>query len=314
VIEKQVVPGITKAGGSIPMAVSPDKKVLFAGFRGEPQVVASFAIDAATGKLKHLGNGPLADSMPYIVTDRTGKFLLSASYPGHKVTVNPIGADGVVQAVKQIVPTPPNAHAILPDSQNRHVLVPSLGGDTLLHFKFDAATGTLSANEPAGAKVKEKAGPRHFRFTKDEKFVYLLNELDATVYVLPYDAKSGIAGKELQVASALPEGFSGKPWAAEIQLTPDGAYLYASERTSSTLAGFRVDAATGKLTPVGSFPTEQQPRAFAIDPSGRYLYAVGEKSDSMTSYAIDAKTGKLEKLKQYQVGKNPNWVEIVDFR
>jgi 6-phosphogluconolactonase len=224
--------------------------------------------------------------------------------------VNPI-ADGVVQAPKQIVPTAPNAHAILPDNSNRHVLVPSLGGDTLLHFRFDAATGTLSANEPAGAKVKEKAGPRHFRFTKDEKFVYLLNELDATVYVLPYDAKMGVAGKELQVVSALPDGFTGKPWAADLQLTPDGAFLYASERTSSTLAGFKVDGASGKLTPIGSFPTEQQPRAFAIDPSGRYLFAVGEKSDSMTSYAIDAKTGKLEKLKQYPVGKNPNWVEIV---
>jgi len=118
----------------------------------------------------------------------------------------------------------------------------------------------------------------------------------------------------LQVVSVLPDGFNGKPWAADIQLTPDGAYLYASERTSSTLAGFKIDAATGKLTPVGSFPTEQQPRAFAIDPSGRHLYVVGEKSDSMTSYAIDAKSGRLEKLKQYPVGKNPNWVEIVDFR
>ena len=70
--------------------------------------------------------------------------------------------------------------------------------------------------------MKEKAGPRHFRFTRDEKFVYLLNELDASIYVLPYDARSGTMGKELQVVSAMPEGFNGKPWAAEIQLTPDG--------------------------------------------------------------------------------------------
>jgi 6-phosphogluconolactonase len=74
-----------------------------------------------------------------------------------------------------------------------------------------------------------------------------------------------------------------------------------------------VDAASGMLTPVGTVPTEQQPRAFQIDPSGRYLYAVGEKSDGMTSYAIDAATGKLEKKKQYPMGKNPNWVEIVIF-
>ena len=130
VIEKQVVPGITKAGGSIPMAVSPDKKLLFAGFRGEPQVAASFSIDAATGRLKHLGNGPLADSMAYIATDRTGKWLLSASYPGHKVTVNPIGPNGVIEAAKQSVPNLPNSHSIIADKSNKHVLSPSLGACT----------------------------------------------------------------------------------------------------------------------------------------------------------------------------------------
>src|SRR3954466_216858 len=103
-IDRFAVPGITKAGGSIPRAVAPNKTFLYAGFRGEPLVAATFAIDPKTGKLKHLGNGPLADSMAYIATDRTGKFLLSASYPGHKVTVNPIGADGTVQAPKQTVP------------------------------------------------------------------------------------------------------------------------------------------------------------------------------------------------------------------
>jgi 6-phosphogluconolactonase len=309
-IEKIAVPGITKAGGSMPMATSPDKKILYAGFRGEPQVVAAFAIGEG-GKLKHLGNGPLADSMPYIVTDRTGRFLLSASYPGHKITVNPIGPDGVVGAVKQVLSTPPNAHAILPDASNRHVLVPSLGGDVMLQYKFDPTTGTLTANEPAGAKVKEKAGPRHFRFTKDEKFVYLLNELDATIYVFPYDGKTGLLGQELQVISALPPGYQGKIWAADIHLTPDGKYLYATERGTSTLAAYAVDPATATLTPVGHYPTETQPRAFAIDPSGKYLYVVGEKSDSMTSYAIDPASGVLAKLKQYPMGKNPNWIEIV---
>ena len=178
VIEKYIVPGITKAGGSIPMAVSPDKKVLFAGFRGEPQVAASFSIDAATGRLKHLGNGPLAE-LDGLHRDRP-----QWQVPAQRVLSGPQGHGesdrrGRRAATRQIMPTPPNAHAILPDNSNRHVLVPSLGGDTLLHFRFDAATGTLSANEPSGAKVKEKAGPRHFRFTKDEKFVYLLNELDA---------------------------------------------------------------------------------------------------------------------------------------
>jgi 6-phosphogluconolactonase len=311
-IEKKVVPGIAKAGGSIPMTVSPDKKFLYAGMRGEPLVAAAFAIDARTGKLKHLGNSALADSMPYIATDRTGRWLLSASYSGNKATVNPIGTDGVVQAPKQVLATPPNAHAILVDGSNRHVLVPSLGGDIVNQFRFDAATGTLTPNTPAGTRTEAKAGPRHFRFSSDEKFVYLLNELDATLYVFTYDASAGTLGKRVQVVSIMPPGVQAKPWGAELQLTPNGKFLYASERTTSTLSAYKVDAASGMLTPVGVVPTEQQPRSFQVDPSGRYLYALGEKSDSMTGYSIDAATGALTRQKQYPMGKSPNWIEILE--
>ena len=111
----------------------------------------------------------------------------------------------------------------------------------------------------------------------------------------------------------MPKGFEGKPWAADIHLTPDGKYLYASERTTSTLAAFKVDPKTGMLTSIDSFATEKQPRGFSIDPTGRYLLAAGQLSNSMTAYAIDKATGKLTKLKDYSVGKNPNWVEIVAF-
>jgi 6-phosphogluconolactonase len=311
-VEKITVPGITKAGGSTPLAISPNKKFLYAGFRGEPLAAATFAIDSKTGKLKHLGNATLADSMAYIVTDRTGKWLLSASYPGHKISVNPIGPDGIVQAPKQVLPTPPNAHSILTDKSNRHLLVPTLGADVVNQFKFDPASGTISPNDPPKVSTAEKSGPRHFRFSNNEKFVYLLCEVDATLYVFPYDAKAGTLGKAAQVVSVMPPGAQVKPWAADVHLTPNGKFLYASERTTSTISAYKVDAASGVLTPIGTVPTEQQPRAFNIDSAGKYLYAVGEKSDGMTSYAIDGASGKLTKLKQYPMGKSPNWVEIVD--
>jgi 6-phosphogluconolactonase len=312
-VDKLTVQGITKAGGSMPMAVSPNKKFLYAGFRGEPQIVATFTIDPKSGKLSHVGNGPLADSMAYIATDRTGKWLLSASYPGHKVTVNPIGANGVVEAVKQTIPNLPNSHSIIPDKSNKHVLAASLGADVVNQFSFDAKSGTLTASNPANMKVKDKNGPRHFRYSGDEKFVYLLNELAAVIDVFSYDAKRGVATKQIQEISALPAGYSGKIWAADIHLTPNGKYLYATERGTSTISQYKVDTRTGMLTANGNVPTEKQPRAFEIDPSGKFLYAVGELSDSMTSYSIDAKTGTLTQLKQYPVGKNPNWIEIVKF-
>jgi 6-phosphogluconolactonase len=312
-IETTAVPGPAKPGGSLPMAVSPDKKRLYVGLRNEPYSVVTYTIDAKTGKLKLVGPGPLADSMAYIVTDRSGKFLLSASYPGHKVTVSPIGADGVVQAATQIMPTQPNAHCIMPDPTNHFVLHTSLGGDLVYQEKFDAKTGKLTPNDPPSISIKAKAGARHLVFSPNRKFVYLISELDGSIYVFPWDAKTGTLQKEVQVTTSLPKGFDGKPWAADIHLTPDGKFLYASERTSSTLAAFSVDAKTGMLTPIDSFSTEKQPRAFSIDPTGHYLLSVGELSNSMTTYAIDNKSGKLTKLKEYPVGKKPNWVEIVSF-
>jgi 6-phosphogluconolactonase len=309
-IETVVIPGVVEAGISTPLAVRPDKRVLFAGIRGEPTFAASYQIDAVDGRLTHVASGPLPDRMAYLATDRTGTFLLSASYTGHKIAVNPISPDGRVQAPIQIIPTEPNAHAILPDPTNRYVLATSLGGDLLKQFRFDVATGGLTPNEPPALRVKAKAGPRHFVFHPNGQLVYLLNELDASVDVFDYDPMRGQLHHR-QTLSALPPGFQGQPSAADLHLTPDGRLLYASERASNTLAGFRVDPATGALSRLGHWPTEEGPRGFNIDPSGRYLLAVGQRSHRMSSYRIDPDTGTLTQLKTYPVGRNPNWVEIL---
>jgi 6-phosphogluconolactonase len=312
-VEVAPIPGPSKPGGSLPMAVSPDKKRLFAGLRNEPFSVTTFTIDGKTGKLTRLGSGPLPDSMAYLRVDATGKYLASAAYFGHKVAISPIGRDGLVQAAQQIIPTEPNAHCVAFDPSNKYLLHTSLGGDLIYQEKFDAKTGKLTHNDPPTVSVKAKAGPRHLVFSPNKKFVYLVDELDAAIYVFPWNAKTGTLKKEVQVTTALPKGFTGKPWAADIHLTPDGRHLYASERTTSTLAAFSVDPRKGTLTTINSYPTDKQPRGFNIDPSGRYLLSTGQLSNTITVFAIDKKTGRLSKLKEYPVGKNPNWVEVVKF-
>jgi 6-phosphogluconolactonase len=294
----------------MPLALSPDGRFLYAALRGEPWRVASFRIDAASGHLTPIGTAALPHSMAYITTDRCGRHLLSASYGGHLIAVGPIDEQGVAQAAQQVLLTPPNAHAIVASPSNRHVLATSLGGGVVLQYGFDAGSGRLSPNVPPTHAPHAAASPRHLRFSADARFVYLLGELDAMLDVLAFDAERGVL-KTLQSIPLLPPGLTGKPWAADLHLTPDGRLLYASERRSSLLAGFRVDPQLGTLTPVGHWATQEQPRAFSITPDGRFLLVAGQGSGRLGVHAIDAADGTLEAQGELEVGRCPSWVEII---
>ena len=97
----------------------------------------------------------------------------------------------------------------------------------------------------------------------------------------------------------------------ELRLTPDARFLYTSERRSSTLAGFAVGAASGRLSPIGHWPTQAQPRGFAISPTGRHLIAAGQLSHAVGVFAIDARSGALSPCDEHAVGRNPTWVEAI---
>ncbi len=317
----------------MPMSVSPDKRFLYAAVRSKPFTVVTYSIDRKTGALKQLSTAPLAESFPYIYIDKTGRYLLGASYGGHLVSVNAVGKDGKVSEPIQVIPTARNAHAIITDKTNRYVFVPHLGTDQIFQFRFDAKTGKLTANTPPVVQMKAMTGPRHIIMSPDNKFAYLLNELVATVTTLSLDAKTGLL-TEVSSASALPadsklvpgapRGAVGVPgqaprdtsndiWASDLHVTPDGKFLYAAERTSTSIGAFSVDAATGKLTYLSSTPTEKQPRGFRIDPKGRHMVVSGEKSDTISVYEIDGASGALKLLQKYPTGKGSNWVEIVGF-
>ncbi len=328
-------PGGRTAAGKIvmPMAVRADKQVLVAAIRSKPFTANTYRIDRATGALTPIATGPLAESFPYIHFDRTGRYLLGASYGGHMVSVNPVAADGKVGDPQQAIPTARNAHAIITDATNRFVYVPHLGTDQIFQFLFDEKSGRLSANTPPVVQLPAGVGPRHIIISPDNRFAYLLNELTASVTSLAIDGNTGTLTpvgttsalpadtKLVPGAPRVPAGTPGVAprntandvWAADLHLTPNGQFLYASERTSSSINAMRVDSASGRLTYLSSTPTERQPRGFRIDPTGRTMIVSGEQSDMIASYSIDPTSGALKLVGRYPAGKGANWVEIVSF-
>src|SRR4051794_21035962 len=187
----------------MPMTVTPDKRFLIAAVRQKPFQAMTFAIDPSSGALKPAGSATLADSYPYISLDKRGRFLFGASYGGHQIGVNPVGANGKVGEPLQVIPTARNAHSIRIDNTNRFVFVPHLGTDQVFQFLFDEKTGRLTANTPPVLQLKQGTGPRHIIVSADNRFAYLLSELTGTVTTLSLDANTGTL-KEVDSVSALP--------------------------------------------------------------------------------------------------------------
>ncbi|PKU23133.1 6-phosphogluconolactonase [Telmatospirillum siberiense] len=327
--------GKTSAGKAVmPMTVSPDKKFLYASVRSKPFNVVTYAIDPSSGALSQKASAPLPDSMAYISIDATGRFLFTASYGGDKIAVNPIDEAGLARAEAiQVVPTGHNAHSIRIDASNKFVYATNLGSDQILQFRFDAKTGKLSENKPALIKEPEENGPRHIIFSPDQKNIYVSNELSGNVFQFSVNKAKGtlkavgdtasmpagsglVPGLYPQVAAANAKSGikddKSRVWSADLKITPNGRFLYVSERTRSKISLLSVAPGTGRLTYVTEYPTETQPRGIGIDPTGTFLIASGEKSDRLAVYRINQTTGELTLLDRYPAGKGANWVEIVD--
>jgi 6-phosphogluconolactonase len=288
------VPADEGAGSSMALALGPDRRTLYAAVRTGGHPLSSFAIDAL-GMPSLLGVAPLADQMAYIATDRTGRHLLGASYGGAIVASYRVDARGMVRApAVQILATPPCAHSIITDPGNNFALVATLGGDAILRYAFTPTSGRLRALPPV--PTRPGSGPRHL--------------LDATVNAYRYDAATG-ALIELQSVSLVPPGMTGKLAAADLHITPDGCFLYASERVTNRLVGFAIDAALGRLAEVCAVPSPEAPRGFAIDPNGRFLLCAGQNAGLLVSYAIDRETGALTRAHDHPTHGRPNWIEFL---
>jgi 6-phosphogluconolactonase len=302
------VEAVTVEGAPGALAVDPQKKFLFASLRTTSSL-ASFRIDPATGKLKPINTVPLGkgENAAFVATDRTGRWLLSASYAAGKVVVHGLKEGTIQSPAVQTVTTAKTAHAIAIDAKNRFVFVPHVVPNAVYQFRLDPETGKLTeaGQAPGGA---DKAGPRHLAFHPTQDLAFTSDEQGSSITAYRFDPTAGL--KPVQTLSTLPADFKGKNTTAEVKVHPSGKFVWVSNRGHDSLAGFAIDSG-GKLSPLGQTPTERTPRSFEIDPDGRFVFGAGEGSGKLAIYRVDTDTGKLTRLDTLDVGKSLTWVQAV---
>lgn len=265
--------------------------------------LTSFAIQA-DGTLKKLNQQSSGGAGPcHVVVDAAGTHALVANYGGGSAAVLPIGEDGNLGPASSLVQhqgssvnkqrqEAPHAHSINLDAANRFAFVADLGLDQVLIYRYDAAKGLLSPNDPPHAKVAAGAGPRHFAMHPNGRFAYVINEMASTVTAFGYDAARGSLN-ELQTISTLPPGYTGNTSTAEVQVHPSGKFLFGSNRGHNTIVSFKIGD-DGKLAYVAHQGQDVNvPRNFGVDPTGKYVLVGSQESDRVVVFQVDLESGKL---------------------
>ncbi|GAB3867781.1 lactonase family protein [Hymenobacter segetis] len=292
-------------------------------FRGAPGGgVSAFAVAPRTGDLKLLDQQPSNGASPcYISLDRTGKTALVANYVGGNVSALPIAPDGQLGAptTDQHTGSGPHknqttshAHCLLPDPTNKFAFAVNLGTDRVYSYRLDPTKGQLTREAEPAFVAKPGAGPRHLVFHPDGKHAYLINELNSTVTVLAYDAAAG-RFRELQTLSALPAGYTGENSCADIHVSRNGLFLYASNRGHNSIAVFAIDTGNGTLVPIQDVDTQgKTPRNFTLDPSGRLLLVANQNSNNVVSYRVDPQSGLLTPTGQSTEVPSPMFLQVTE--
>jgi 6-phosphogluconolactonase len=286
------------------LALSHDQHVLYS-VHGDSDFATAFALDPKTGEAKLLGRAATGGKNGVRqALDPRGKYLVVANYSSGSVAVLPIGPDGALKDQHQLVQLPgepgphkveqqsSHPHDIVFDPSGRFVLVPDKGLDRVFVFRFDGATGRLTPTEQGSVQSRPGAGPRHLAFHPKLPIVWVLNELNSTMATYRFDPESGSL-RPLQVITTLPTDFTGNSTAAEIAVSPDGRFVYGSNRGHDSVAIYAANA-EGLLSAVGWQSTQGGgPRFIGLDPSGHFLNAANEQGDNVVTFKVDAGSGKL---------------------
>jgi 6-phosphogluconolactonase len=271
----------------------------------EGQVV-SFRMDGASRELTYINSQTSMGQHPcYLSVNREGTFLFAVNYTGGSVCLYPLLDNGSIAEMSHFIQheghgpredrqQSAHPHSINIDPTDQWIIVPDLGLDTLFIYKLDTASQKLI--EHRQVKVHPAAGPRHMTFHPSAPYAYVINELDSTIITFSWDAALGELTAQ-QTISTLPADYSGISICADIHMTPDGKFLYGSNRGDDSIAVYQVDSLTGQLTLIEIVSTGgQTPRNFAISPDGHYLLAANQDSNNIVIFRIDQKSGRLHNL------------------
>jgi 6-phosphogluconolactonase len=310
------------------LAIEPRKQFLYSvgeidELNGKPTgAVNAFKLNRGTGKLEFLNQQASSGTGPcHVSVDPFGKCVLVANYGSGSVAALPILEDGKLGPAGSVMQhsgssvnperqTGPHAHFIigvenlpLDGPLQASVLACDLGLDKIMLYRLNPSNARLMASQPPFVPIKPGSGPRHLAFAPSGRFVYLINEMACTLTVLQYDPTPDTL-REVQTISTLPADFKGKNTCAEVQVHPSGKFVYASNRGHDSIAVFKVDPASGKLTFVEHQSTlGKTPRHFALDPSGSWLLAENQESDNVVVFHVDPATGRLSPTgQQVEIG------------
>lgn len=317
------------------LALAPDHKTLYSieseafgdGDATPDDDVAAWRIVDHNGRLERLGKQSCRGTIScYLETDPSGRTLLAANYGSGSVAAFPITADGSLgpavgfakhegSSVNLERQTKPHAHSIIPapppeEGGPQFAYAADLGTDEIICYRVDPARATLERNDVGTAQAAPGSGPRHLRFHPDGRTLYALNELHGTITAYACDAATGHLTPR-QTLPTLPADFSGDNLSADLKITPDARYLYATNRGHDTIAIYRIggDALleTMDIVPSGG----RGPQNLAITPAGRFLLCANMLSNSLVVFRIDPATGRLTAVDAPTEVASPSCILIV---
>lgn len=299
----------TKTSNPSFLALSPNGKYVFAVNENDPGTVTAFSFSKDSGTLRPLNTAVSSGAHPcYVSYNARANNIVVGNYSGGNLAVMGINLNGTVSAPRQVIQhkgksinekrqEKPHVHATVFSPDYDYLFVPDLGIDKVMIYKVATGSGALIPAEQNAVDVKPGSGPRHMEFHPNGKYSYLMEELSGVVSVFEYN--NGKL-KPVQRISAHPVSFTGSIGSADIHVSPDGKFLYCSNRgDANNLAIFNINQQTGKITIAGYQPVlGVKPRNFTISPDGNFLLVANQDSDEIVIFRIDKKTGLLDDTKK----------------